>query len=233
MDYQRIYEGHADRYHRLVEREDCDHNLQPAIEAACPLRGARVVEVGAGTGRLTRLMASAGADVLATEPAEAMREVAQASLAGLGPGRARVVAGEGAALPAEAGCADLVIAGWVFGHQRSWYPDTWRETIGACIKEMQRVARPGGSLVIIETLGTGREEPAPPRPELGEYYRWLEEAWGFSRRAIRTDYRFLDPAEAVELCGFFFGEAMADAMEARGGAWLPECTGVWSVVRGG
>lgn len=226
-DQAEIYRRHAEAYHRLVSREDTDGHLRPAIEAVCPLAGARVVEVGAGTGRLTRLLVSAGAEVLATEPEAAMREVARAFLADLPPGRVSLVEGRGDALPAPSGEADLCLAGWVFGHLRHWMPEGWREAVGACLDEMARVVRPGGRIVVIETLGTGRETPAPPNADLGEYYRWLEEARGFTRVALRTDYLFRDVEEAAELCGFFFGPEKAALVRRLGGARLPECTGLW------
>src|SRR5262249_57569695 len=53
-----IYEHHAEWYDRLVSREDHPGALLPAVLRVCPLDGARIVEFGAGTGRVTRLIAS-------------------------------------------------------------------------------------------------------------------------------------------------------------------------------
>ena len=67
MDYQEIYTNHADRYDALVEAEDCDGRLLPALESVAPLRGARVLEVGVGTGRITRLIAPLAGRVVGVE----------------------------------------------------------------------------------------------------------------------------------------------------------------------
>ena len=229
MDQRQIYEERARDYHRLVSREDCDGNLLPAIEAIRPLKGASVVEVGAGTGRLTALMARAGARVQAVEPAADMRYEGQAQLKALGlpPGSWSLSDGTGADLPQEDESADLVIAGWVFGHLRTWHPETWRREIASCLDEMSRVLGHGGALVIIETLGTCVDAPAPPNDDLAEYYAWLEEERGMKREVISTDYAFADVGEAAELIGFFFGEARAAQVRSRGQARVPEFTGLW------
>ena len=55
-DYQAIYQNQAAQYELMVSREDYQGNLLPALNAIRPLAGLDVVELGAGTGRLTRQM---------------------------------------------------------------------------------------------------------------------------------------------------------------------------------
>jgi ubiquinone/menaquinone biosynthesis C-methylase UbiE len=226
-DFHRIYERHADAYDALVTAEDCEGHLRPALEAIAPLAGATVLEVGAGTGRVTRLLLEAGARVVAAEPAAAMREVARRNVAGLPAGRCALLGADVLALPVRAGWADIAIAGWVLGHLRSWHAARWRETIARALGEMDRTLRPGGTLVVIETLGTGEERPRPPTPELAGYCAWLEGAQGMRRVAIRTDYRFPDAASAARATGFFFGARFAARVLEEGWARIPECTGLW------
>ena len=83
-------------------------------------------------------------------------------------------------------------------------------------------------MLILETLGTGSLTPAPPTPQLAEYYAWLENEWGFQRREIRTDYEFANVEEAIGRMEFFFGAALADKIRANGWVRVPEWTGVWS-----
>jgi ubiquinone/menaquinone biosynthesis C-methylase UbiE len=224
MDYHEIYENHAEAYDELVAAEDCDANLLPALARVMPVTG-RVVEVGAGTGRVTRLLAQAGATVVATEPSAAMLAVGQRRL-----GEHASVSWHQAsarALPVADGWADAAVAGWVFGHFREWMPAGWQDELAQALAELGRVVRRGGTLVIIETLGTGAAEPAPPTPGLAEYYAWLEER-GFARSWIRTDYGFDSVDEAARVTGFFFGEAFATRVREQGWARVPECTGIWS-----
>ena len=109
----------------------------------------------------------------------------------------------------------------------SWYPDTWRREIASVLGQMQRVLRPGGTAIVVETLGTGRETPQPPNAGLAAYYAYLEQERGFSSTWIRTDYRFQSLAEAVQLTRFFFGDELAARVEREGLICLPECTGIW------
>jgi ubiquinone/menaquinone biosynthesis C-methylase UbiE len=218
--YQRIYRERAEDYDRLIAAEDAEARLLPAIEQVAP-RLERVLDVGAGTGRIARLLAARGAEVLAIDRSIAMLRVAQRHRTG-----ATLAVGDAAALPVPGGWADAAIAGWALGHQRSWNPDGWRRSIACCLDEMDRVLAPGGVAIVIETLGTGVESPRVS-PELADYHRWLEEERGFARRELRTDYLFASEEEARSLCAFFFGDAVAVR-----GRRVPECTGIWWCVSG-
>jgi ubiquinone/menaquinone biosynthesis C-methylase UbiE len=128
-------------------------------------------------------------------------------------------------IPAADASADLVIGGWTICYAALWSKGNWEADLDAVLAEMDRVRRPGGSIAILETLGTGHETPHPP-DELKPYFARLV-ALGFKQAWIRTDYRFASPEEAVELTRFFFGDALADRLAASGATDLPECTGVW------
>jgi ubiquinone/menaquinone biosynthesis C-methylase UbiE len=134
---------------------------------------------------------------------------------------------DAARLPVASGEFDLAIAGWVFGHLRSWRADRWQEAIDECVGEMRRALRPGGALILIETLGTGQEVPRPPNEALGEYYHWLETVHGLARVELRTDYQFTGAETAAEVMGFFFGPELADRIRREGLRRVPECTGLW------
>ncbi len=216
-----IYRARARDYHRLVMAEDCDANLAPELTRRVPLSGARVVEVGAGTGRVTKLLLEAGADVHAFEREPAMLEVAREHAPG-----ARFEVADARALPLADGVADVVVAGWVFGHLRLWMQDGWREEVGRALDEAARVLVPGGAIVILETLGTGTTTPAPPSDALAEYYAFLEER-GFERSAVATDYAFDGAEEAAHVLGAFFGDAMRERILRERWARVPEHTGVW------
>ncbi|MBT3189569.1 MAG: hypothetical protein HN736_10545 [Anaerolineae bacterium] len=52
-----VYEKYADEYERLIEQEDYQENLLQEIENLVSLVNLDVADFGAGTGRLTRLLA--------------------------------------------------------------------------------------------------------------------------------------------------------------------------------
>ena len=223
--FEKIYANHAAAYDTLVRREDHEGNLLRAIEARVPLEGADVVELGAGTGRLTCLLADRVGSLRAFDREPAMLEVARRRL---GEGRRwRLDVADHRKVPLEDEVADLVIEGWAFGHLVEDAPEPWLSPAEEAILEMRRVVRAGGTMMMIETLGTGRTEPLAPSERLAGLYRHLEGALGFSHAWIRTDYAFDSLQEAEELARFFFGEELARRIRAEGLRVLPECTGLW------
>ena len=92
--------------------------------------------------------------------------------------------------------------------------------------EMMRILKPGGNIILIETMGTGFTTPTPP-DHLKAYYQYLQEM-GFEQKWIRTDYLFENKKIAEDLSGFFFGEEMNQKIEKQNDAiYLPECTGLF------
>ena len=225
--FERIYTQRATDYHRLIAPEDVDGNLLPALEAVAPLRGKRLLDLGSGTGRLPLLVGGQAARVIGLDVHWDMLRENRAQRDRVG-GSWSLVQGDMRALPFPSEWADVVMAGWAIGHLRGWFADEWQNQIGRVLREICRVAAPGGALVIMETLTTGSFAPAPPTEALAEYYAWLESEWGFARQTIRTDYQFESVDDAVSRAEFFFGSAMAAKIREHGWARLPESTGVWS-----
>ncbi|MER6499819.1 class I SAM-dependent methyltransferase [Streptomyces sp. NPDC001455] len=109
--------------------------LFDAVEelAGRPLRGARTIDVGAGTGIATRLLLDRGAQVLAVEPGPGMAGQLHRTLP-----RVPVVRGDGNRLPLATACADLIT------YAQSWH---WTDP-GLSAAEALRVLRPGGALAL-------------------------------------------------------------------------------------
>jgi ubiquinone/menaquinone biosynthesis C-methylase UbiE len=228
MDHFRhIYTHQAPEYHRMITAEDTDGNLLPALLQVDSLAGKRILDVGSGTGRIPLLLMHLQPFLVCVDLHLAMlrEQATQRARAG---GTWSLVQADMRRMPIPTGWADVVIAGWSIGHIRGWHTEEWQEQIGRVLSEMNRVVRPGGALVILETLSTGSLTPAPPSPELAEYYAWLEGQWAFSRKIIATDYQFETVEQAVEYTRFFFGSKLAEEIQARGWARLPEWTGIWS-----
>ena len=225
-DHKEIYNRQARKYDLLVSREDYQKNIFPALNQVRPLDGLDVIEFGAGTGRLTCMIAPVVKTVLAFDASQHMLDVAIAKLKDRLQNWTVAVA-DNRNLPVVDRIADVSIAGWTFGYFPSWHAETWRDGIRQALAQMTRVLRPGGTAIILETLGTGWEKPHPPTDALAAYYTFLEEEHGFSSTLIRTDYRFDSLSEAEELTRFFFGGVLADRVAEEGLVILPECTGIW------
>lgn len=223
--YAEVYAYHADRYEQLVAREDYEGNILAALRRIAPLEGRDILDLGAGTGRLACMVAPFARSIRAYDSSAHMLEVATAKLRAAGRANWRTEVADHRRLPVENHSVDLVLAGWSLVYTVVWEAD-WRAELGKALAEMQRVLRPGGRIIILETLGTGYETPTPPEVLL-PYFAYLEGEAGFTPSWIRTDYRFASVEEARELTTFFFREDMTDRLISLDPSILPECTGIW------
>jgi ubiquinone/menaquinone biosynthesis C-methylase UbiE len=226
-DFKHIYLNRAEQYEQLVSREDFQGAIPRALRQICSFDGLDIVELGAGTGRLTCLLAPMVKSIIACDISRPMLNVAAAKLRRLARASYQIVVADNRRLPLRDGIADVSIAGWSLGHATGWYPTTWRDEIECALTQLQRVVRLGGVMIILETLGTGYESPHPPTDALSAYYAMLEHEYGFASTWLRTDYRFDSVAEAGELTRFFFGNELADRVVRTASTILPECTGIW------
>jgi SAM-dependent methyltransferase len=96
--------------------------------------GSTVVDLAAGTGKLTRLLPPSGARVVAVEPVAGMRAQLQSLLSGV-----EALEGTAESLPLEDDSADAVTVAQAF----HWFDGD------RALPEIHRVLRPGGRLLVI------------------------------------------------------------------------------------
>jgi ubiquinone/menaquinone biosynthesis C-methylase UbiE len=222
---QQVYETHADQYERMIRREDYQNNIERAIEQILAPDGLDIVDLGAGTGRLTRLLAPRARSICAFDLSAHMLAETEKSLREMGLANWQTGVADHRQIPLPAESADLVVSGWSFCYLAVWGGAEWKSALEAGLAEIKRILRPGGTVILLETLGTGHAAPRPLE-KLAGYYAWLEEK-GFQSTWMRTDYRFESLDEAAELAAFFFGEQMGQEVRVKNWQVLPECTGVW------
>lgn len=133
-----------------------------AVEWALGTAPLRVLDLGAGTGLLTRTLVAAGHEVLAVEPDERMAAVLTSALP-----QARFEAGTAERLPLPDGTVDAVVCGQAF----HWFDPSH------ALPEIHRVLRPGGVLAPMWNL----------RDERVDWVRELTRAIGPDRAHVRTD----------------------------------------------
>ncbi|MFZ5880266.1 MAG: class I SAM-dependent methyltransferase [Chloroflexota bacterium] len=224
-DHKTVYSEQADKYEALIAREDYQGNILRALQAITSLAGQAVLDLGAGTGRLAVLLAPHVERIRAFDVAEDMLRVCAERLTASGLSNWQTDVADHRHLPVGDHFADLVVSGWSVSYLAVWDPERWREGLDAWMDEMKRVLKPGGLVVLYESLGTGNAEPIR-LPHLEKFYPWLDEM-GFQNQWIRTDYQFKSLEEAVDLAGFFFGAELAERVQKENLVILPECTGVW------
>ncbi|HLY26999.1 MAG TPA: methyltransferase domain-containing protein, partial [Aggregatilineales bacterium] len=174
-----------------------------------------------------RLLADCGAHVVGSDQSAAMLGVAWRRMEPSRASQVCLLQADGRAVPVKGGWAKMAIAGWVYGHFVEWYRDRWQAEIARALTELERTLERGGRTILIETLGTGHQEPQAPTDGLERYYRWLEAEQSFRHEWVRTDYLFASVEEAAEVTGFFFGPEFAERVRREGWQRVPECTGMW------
>jgi SAM-dependent methyltransferase len=140
----RSFGGVADAYER-------GRPEYPAEAVAWLLGEARVVvDLGAGTGKLTRGLVAPGREVVAVEPSEEMAARLREALP-----TARVLRGSAEEIPLADGGADAVVAGQAY----HWFDPP------RALPEIARVLRPGGTLGLVWNR---RDSDTPWVARLGE-----------------------------------------------------------------
>ena len=142
--------GGAHRMHPLADRfasvaqeyERGRPEYRPAVIGALCSElglgpGASVLDLAAGTGKLSRALLGAGLDVIAVEPQQALRERLAQSI-----GAARVRDGLAEAIPLEDRSVEAVTVADAF----HWFDPA------AALGEIARVLRAGGALAVLSTV---------------------------------------------------------------------------------
>jgi SAM-dependent methyltransferase len=104
------------------------------VEWLIPAAARRVVDIGAGTGALSRLLVGRAHDIVAVEPDARMRQVLARSVP-----EATVLEGQGERIPVDDASVDAVVV------SSAWH---WMD-VDATVAEVARVLRPHGVLGVV------------------------------------------------------------------------------------
>lgn len=139
-DRARSFETVAADYERYRPEYPRDA-LEWAVDRLALTAGSRVLDIGAGTGKLTRGLVALGLDVVAVEPGPPMLGQLRAALPAV-----EAYEGSAEAIPLPDATVDGVFAGQAY----HWFDPP------KALPELCRVLRPGGGLALLWNWGDGR-----------------------------------------------------------------------------
>ena len=225
-EHKDIYAKQPENYHLMVMAEDYQKNLPKALQEIVPLFNKDILDMGAGTGRVTQIAAPLARNLAATDLSPAMLRYARKEMGSLGYYNIDWVLADHRRLPFRQRSFDLILSGWSLCYLYSWDHKNWKRNLDIAFAGMRRVLKRSGIVILIETFGTGATEPVFV-PELEPYYQYLY-ALGFGVTWVRTDYAFKDEKTAAGLVEPFFGkEMLKKLLVSKQQTILPECTGIW------
>ncbi len=226
-DHEHVYNRQAHLYDQMISRQP---SLLPALLRIRPLEGLDMVDTGAGTGRLAAVLAPFAHTLAVFDRSEAMLHLTRQKLVPpLSTEKLRYGTADHRCLPVGDSTADLITAGWSVCYLASSNHADWQIALERTLAEFRRILRPGGTIVILETMGTGTDGPQAPDFLTG-YYQQLENTYGFTFSLLPMDYTFESVEEAVELTEFFFGEALSRQVRAKGVPVVREWAGMWTLT---
>ncbi len=166
-----------------------------------------MVDLGAGTGKLTRALAALGHDVIAVEPFEEMLDQLRANVPGV-----EAVTGSAEQIPLADESADAIVVGQAF----HWFDQA------VALREMARVLRPGGVVGLIWNARDDAEPWVARLSELtGDNAEWSDDIpeplaastqFGDVDRQIFRNAQLVDRATLVDLVA---SRSYAATMAAR------------------
>ena len=201
LAWELLYRLEPELYDRLASAE----RLHPGVLGWLPHNVERIVEVGAGTGRLTLELIHRAREVVAVEPAASLRRLLDQKLLRADPQhRVRVTDGFFDDLPVSDDCADLVVACSALtpatGHGGE-----------AGLAEMERACKPGGCVVIVWPNNVG----------------WLAaHGYRYTSFAGQMVVEFASHEEAAELTEVFYPSAAAEVRRLGGRQFPYELLGL-------
>lgn len=222
--HEQIYKNQSDIYELMISKQP---ELSEVIREIRPFQDLAVLDLGAGTGRLSSVLAKDASSLICTDNSASMLELLDQKLIEQGLERNwTTIVADHRELPLADSSIDLAVSGWSIGYLTNTGNDNWAENLEAVMSELHRVLKPNGTMIIFETMGTGTETPNPPG-FLTSYYTALEEEYGFQHKWIRMDYTFSQVEEARRCTEFFFGEELGQKILDNQWSTVPECAGIW------
>lgn len=189
---------HLDLMNLMTRAIDPEERVPAAMQAAAPIAGREMLDVGAGVGDRTIQYARLAARVYALEPDYRVLPLLRGRVKSSGAANVTILTAGADTIPLDDDSLDVAYATWAYFFGPGSEPG---------LAELERVIRPGGDIVIVQNYG---------RDELASFWADYEaecESWspwfaahGFACQVVDTVWRFPGPDEALAVLEFLWGE---------------------------
>jgi ubiquinone/menaquinone biosynthesis C-methylase UbiE len=192
----------------LQQAIDPDGRISAAIQALAPLEGKILLEVGAGTGDRSLQYARMAKHVYAFEPEPRPFSMLRGRIKSAGLTNVTPLRGNADALELDDQTVDVTYATW---------SAILRPGAVAELREVERVTRPGGRIIVVQNYGHDELSQlwSAAEGECEEWPTWYEER-GFARHVVQTAWRFQRPDEARVVLGALWGPGAQNRVPLRG-----------------
>jgi SAM-dependent methyltransferase len=195
-------------FHLMAQAIDPEGRIPAAMQAAAPIEGRSLLDVGAGVGDRTIVYARLAEKVYALEPDPKALPILRGRIRSSGVSNVTVLTAGAEAIPLEENSVHVAYATWAYFFGPGSEPG---------LAEVERVVQPGGDIVVVQNYG--HDELArlwtPDEARCEEWPPWFAEH-GFGCNIVDTVWRFQSPEEAVAVLGFLWGEGTQTHVQESG-----------------
>jgi ubiquinone/menaquinone biosynthesis C-methylase UbiE len=187
-----------DLFDLMARAIDPEERIPAAMQAAAPIEGRSLLDVGAGVGDRTIVYARLAAHVYALEPDPNALPILRGRIKSSGAANVTALPAGAEAIPLDDDSVDVAYATWAYFFGPGSEPG---------LREVERVVRPGGDIVVVQNYGhddLSRFWP-PQEAECENWPPWFE-AQGFTCQVVDTVWRFATVDEALAVLEFLWGE---------------------------
>lgn len=182
----------------MAQAVDPEGRISLAMQDIAPIEGRVMLDVGAGVGDRTVLYARLASHVYALEPDPAALPILRSRIKSSGFSNVTVVPAGAEDIPLEDNSIDVIYSTWAYFFGPGSEPG---------LREVERVVRPGGEIVIAQNYGHDELSLfwSSKEAECETWPTWFK-AHGFACHVIDTIWRFRTQDEALAVLEFLWGE---------------------------
>ncbi|WMT39592.1 class I SAM-dependent methyltransferase [Paenibacillus sp. D2_2] len=153
--HEEIYRNQTDTYEFMISRQP---DLAENIKEIRPFQNLDILDLGAGSGRLSSVIAEEAKSLICTDISSAMLELLEHKLMQQGINRNwTTIVADHRELPIADRSIDLAVSGWSICYLTGSENNHWEDNLQQIISELYRVLRKGERLSFLRQWGRERK----------------------------------------------------------------------------